>query len=174
MFMPLLLMFAALAGGPPADDPLAPARAGRLQCHEPDVVNRRCKVLARYEFGLDGSIINVGEALLSEKPLIVFTTRTPVTVRDGQVCGDHKDSRIVRLTIDGQPGSAEDLAELNAMMTAALKSDFGKQTCSRYRPDGDFLRTEGSVGGVRDPENDRRLLWVDPGSGYSVLPQVGA
>lgn len=173
MILPLFLAFAALAGGPPANDPLAPARSGKLQCHEPDPVNRRCLVLARYEFGMDGGIVNVAETMLMEEPLIVFTTRTPITVRDGEVCGDRKDSKIVRMTIDGQPARPEEIAEVTAAMTTALKDQFGKQSCSRYRPAGDVLIGESSVGGVRQPEFDRRVLWVDPDSGWSVVPQLG-
>lgn len=174
MTLPLLLMFAVLGGGPTAPDPLAPARDGKLQCHEPDLVNRRCDVLAHYEFATDGAITNVSQFMLTEKPLTVVTTRTPLTVRNGEVCGDRKMSVVSQVLIDGQPATAQEVTDVSAMMALALQSESGKQSCSRYRPDGQFLRSERFVDGVRDPDTDGIILWVDPGSGFSVLPQTGA
>ncbi len=173
MTLALLFMFAALAGGPPADDPLAPARQGKLQCHEPDLVNRRCQVLSRFEFAMDGTITNVGEFMISERPLIIVTTRTPVTSRGGEVCGDRRMTAVSQVFVDDQPATAQETIDVRAMLAEALQPDFGKQSCSRYSPDGQFLRSQRSVDGVRDPTDDGRILWVDPDSGFTVRPQSG-
>jgi hypothetical protein len=173
MTLALMLMFAALAGGPPADDPLAPARQGRLQCHEPDLVNRRCGVMSRFEFAMDGTITNVAEFMISEQPLIIVTTRTPVTSRGGEVCGDRRMTVVSKVLVDDQPATAQEVIDVSAMLAEALQPDFGKQSCSRYSPDGQFLRSQRSVDGVRDPSSDGRILWVDPGAGFTVRPQSG-
>ncbi|MBX3479974.1 MAG: hypothetical protein KF842_06215 [Caulobacter sp.] len=158
-----------LAGGVAAD-PLAPARSGRVQCQNPDIASRRCGAISRFVFLPDGGILAVADVRLGSSPLMILRTETPVAVRDGQVCGDLRNTRISQLTIDGQPARPEEVSEVNAAMRQAWQEDFGKQSCSRYLPDGDQMAVETSVDGVPRPESRRRMMWIDPDSGFSVAP----
>ncbi|MBI1406194.1 MAG: hypothetical protein GC145_08725 [Caulobacter sp.] len=158
-----------LAGGG-GIDPLAPARSGRVQCQNPDIAARRCGAISRFVFLPDGGIVAMAEVRLSASPMTVLRTETPVAVRDGQVCGDLRNTRISQLTIDGQPARPEEVSEVNAAMQQALQEDFGKQTCSRYVPEGDHMAVEISVNGEPRPETRRQMMWIDPDSGFSVGP----
>lgn len=158
-----------LAGGAGVD-PLAPARSGRLQCQNPDIASRRCGAISRFVFLPDGGVLAQAEVRLSASPSVILRTETPVAVRDGQVCGDLRNTRITQLTIDGQAARPEEVSEIEAAMQQAWQDDFGKQSCSRYLPEGDHMAVETSVDGAPRPDSRRRMMWIDPDSGFSVGP----
>jgi hypothetical protein len=85
----VILAAAVQAAAPSAvvADPLAPARIGDLQCYGADPVRKTCRALAGYSFEADGKILNKAEVVLQESPLVTMTTVSPVTMRDGAVCG---------------------------------------------------------------------------------------
>ncbi|MBK8544536.1 MAG: hypothetical protein IPL62_13885 [Caulobacteraceae bacterium] len=86
-------------------DVLAPARAGQLQCFEPNVTAKTCQSLGGYTFQANGVIDNPAQVLISPSPAIIMTINSPVAVRNNAICGPLAAADIQRatFTIDGAP-----------------------------------------------------------------------
>ncbi|CAN5469526.1 hypothetical protein BH10PSE14_BH10PSE14_27380 [soil metagenome] len=163
----LLLLLAAALG---LDDPLAPAAAGKLQCHSPDVANKTCKSIASYQTGTDGVIRNTARLPLANEPPVALTLVSTVTVRDGAVCGFIAASDFDRGVIDvnGQALAAEKAQPIVAKVAAAMASFIGKEICTRYTANGAALMAHATIDGVAQPAFDQPVIWVDPAEGYRV------
>ncbi|MDP1632651.1 MAG: hypothetical protein Q8L66_14645 [Caulobacter sp.] len=170
--MSLLVLVLAAAGAVagPAADPLAPARAGWLQCHTPDRSRKTCLALAGYRFAADGAILNEAQVLLSPDPLVTLTTVSPVVVRDGAVCGPFEGLDTASVAVRGQPADAGTTAAVRQQMIAAMAAYIGKEGCTTYAPAGDGLIGHVTLGATRRPDLDQPVLWVDPAEGWVVGP----
>jgi hypothetical protein len=124
--------------------------------------------MSRFVFLQDGGVVAMAAVRISDRPLTIVQTVTPVTIREGQVCGDLQDTRISQLMIDGKPARPEEANEVRDAMQEAWREDFGKPSCSRYTAEGDLLTVETTVDGVLRPDSRRRMMWVDPDSGFGV------
>lgn len=149
-------------------EPLGPARQGQVQCFEPDAANKICAAMASYAFAADGAINNTSDVLIFPEPAIVMHISSPVTVRDGAVCGPIRQTDIdaASFTIDGQAAGADNTQMIRSQMQEQLASMIGVEVCSRFVPDGDHLRAVATAGGR--PQPDQRVIWVNASDGYRV------
>lgn len=168
----ILAVVAAQAAPAAAADPLAPARSGGLQCYGAgaDPARKTCQALAGYTFGADGVILNQAEVIISPSPLVTMKTVSPVTVKDGAVCGPLSGIDQAQITIEGQPADDAVTAQIRAQLSTAMAPMLGKQVCTAYRRDGDSLVTDVTIDGVARPEMKSTVLWVSPTAGYVVRP----
>ena len=166
-----LALTLALAASAPlqAADPLAPAREGRLQCHEPDAARKTCAALAGYTFAADGTILNQSEVMLNPSPLIVMRDEEPVEIRDGAVCGPLGGFEDAVFTVDGQPADPAMAGMIRTQVSAAF-SALGTEGCTRYTPQGEGWLAEVSIDGAARPEFNQPVIWVSPSDGYTVRP----
>lgn len=164
----IMLMAAAAASG----DTLAPARAGQLQCYNPDTARKTCVALAGYDWAADGSISNRAEVLVSASPLITATTRTPIVLRDGAICGPlrREDFQGATISMDGKPASPELTQKVRDGMSGAMASAIGKEICTTYVPEGQGFAAKVTLDGVAHPEMAAKVIWVRPDEGYRVSP----
>jgi len=98
-------------------------------------------------------------------------TTSPVTIKDGQVCGFIRTEDIDEATfsIDGAAASPEQTAKLRAQIIAVFeKGIFGHEICTAYVPDGDGFIAKATIDGVAQPKMDQRVIWVAPKDGYRV------
>ncbi len=153
-------------------DVLAPARAGQLQCFEPNVAAKTCQSLGGYTFHANGGIDNIAEILLMPSPVIVMRASGPVTVENNAICGPLRaeDIQNATFTIDGVAANAEEAAQLKAAMTQQLAPMFGVQNCLTLTPDGEGFRAESTVAGAPRPELTQRAIWVGASDGWRVAP----
>lgn len=153
-------------------DVLAPARAGQLQCFEPNVAAKTCQSLGSFVFHADGSIDNVAEIVLMPSPVIVMRASGPVTVENNAICGPLRAEDIANasFTLNGAAASAEETAQLRGAMSQQLAPLFGVQNCVTLTPDGDGLRAESTIGGTPRPEIAQRAIWVAADAGWRVAP----
>ena len=70
-----------------AQDTLAPAWAGKVQCYSPDAARKTCASIGAYTRLPGGGIENRAVVLVSKSPLIVMETRTPVSQKGEAICG---------------------------------------------------------------------------------------
>ncbi|MBL8546006.1 MAG: hypothetical protein JNL81_06045 [Hyphomonadaceae bacterium] len=154
------------------DDILAPARAGQLQCFEPNVANKTCQALDAYTVGADGAVQNATQAVISPAPLIVMRMVLNVTIRDNAICGPltTADINAATFTVDGNPASAEQTAQIQNAMRNQLGPMLNLETCLTLRPDGDTMRAETALNGVGRPDMAQRMIWVGANDGYRVAP----
>lgn len=153
-----------------ADDPIAPAAAGKLQCHSPDVANKTCKSIAGYQTGADGVIRNTARLPLANEPPVALTLISTVTVRDGAVCGvvTASDLEAGVIEVNGQPLAADKAGQIIAKVEVAMAPFLGKEICTRYTANGAMLLAHASIDGVAQPALDQPVIWVDPADGYRV------
>jgi hypothetical protein len=155
-----------------AQDVLAPALQGHLQCYQPDTARKVCRALASYVVNADGTIDNGAEVLLLPDPLVIMHGTSRVFVRDGAICGPMTRAELDRMsfTANGSPvpeANAAAIREQIAISDGALADE----VCTGYVPgEGGAMNTEVVVDGVLQPEMTMPVIWVRPDEGYRVAP----
>lgn len=166
------IALAAVMGAATPDGPLAPARAGRLQCYTPDTQRKTCAAIVSYAWAADGTITSTGEVLLSQNPTATMKATTPVVVRDGAVCGTNSVEALkaAEITFEGRPATPEMTEKVRAAMVAHFP-EIGREVCTRYVAGaGGELTTSVSVDGASRPDLTTRAIWIGPDEGYQVRP----
>lgn len=165
-----MLAFALLLATAQQEDPIAPALQGQLQCYSPDTARKTCQSLAGYAPDGKGGFLNTAEVLVATDPVTTMRTASPVTVRDGAICGYIRAEDLDNATIRQRDralsaGAARPL--INAVKTS-LAAVFGREICTRYIREGDKLIARGTLAGSPDGLPDQPVLWVSPEEGYRV------
>jgi hypothetical protein len=165
MFGALFALAAAQAA-----DPLAEARAGKIQCFTPDTVAKKCQAITRYAFRTDGGFDATVTVLIAPAPLIAMDTKVIGKVEGDAVCSVVRRSDYAASTfaVDGKPADA---ATANAILPQLLNQVAaldGKKACSRDRKDGEIWVEEVTLDGVARPDMTQKFLWVKPEDGYAV------
>jgi hypothetical protein len=153
-------------------DVLAPAREGKLQCFEPNAANKTCQSIGGYTFNTNGVIDNTADVLIMPQPVIVMRVISPVTLRDGAICGPLTLADIdgATFTIDGAAASAEDAQSIKTALAEQLAPMLNVETCITLTPvDGGF-RADTAMAGTPRPDLSQRVIWVRPEDGYRVAP----
>lgn len=166
------IMFAAAPAFAQDNDPLAPARQGQIQCYEPDVARKTCQSIGSFEFGENGVIQNTAAVLVMPNPVVIMRTVSPVTVRDGGICGPLRldDINRAQFAINGRPATDTDTQNLRAQFAQQLSPLINVETCISLTPvDGGFRADTAMNGRVR-PELAQRLIWIHPDDGYAIAP----
>jgi hypothetical protein len=168
-----LILAAALQAAAPSAvvaDPLAPARIGDLQCYGADPVRRTCRAMGGYSFAADGQILNQAEVVLQASPVVTMRTVSPVTVRDGAVCGPLSGVDKAQISVRGRRMAEADAAPIRAQLTQSMASMLGKEVCTTYRRSGDWWIAEVTMDGVARQDMNDTLIWVPASAGYTVQP----
>ena len=168
----MIALLAASAGAEITEGPLAPADAGKVQCHSPDIARKVCRSLAYYSLDGRGNYINTATVLLSASSTVAMEVSTPVVVVDGAVCGVLRAEDLLRgrVVVDGKPMSDERSAPILEQVAASMSRLFGHQICTRYEAVGDHLIAKGSIDGTHRPDLDQTVIWVSPSAGFTVAP----
>jgi hypothetical protein len=174
--MVLPLVFALLAAQP-ADaaggDPLAQARTGQMQCFDPVVERHTCKSLGGYAFAQDGAILNHAQVLVAPEGPVVMAAATPVTERDGAVCGPVRAEDIdrARILFAGRALDGAQAARWKAKLKSELGEMAGAEICTRYLTDANGYFTQVTINGqAAPPQASVRMIWVRPEDGWTVGP----
>jgi hypothetical protein len=149
---------------------LAPARIGDQQCYGADPVRKTCRAIGGYSFEADGRILNRAEVVLQDSPLVTMTTVSPVTVRDGAVCGPLSGVDKAQIAVRGRPLPEVDAAPIRAQLLESMKSMLGQEVCTTYRRSGDWWIAEVTMGGVARPDMNDTLIWAPVSADYTVQP----
>jgi hypothetical protein len=160
----------AAFGDPPS--PIARAEKGDVQCYQPDTANKTCQSIASYKKTPDGKFLNTAIVLVGLKPVVVMTTATLVSIKNGQVCGPIKQADIDKATytVDGEPATPKQVEVLHQQMTDSMATLLNADICTAYVPNGDGLTARETVDGVSQPKLDQHVIWVSPSDGYKVAP----
>ncbi|MET0307425.1 MAG: hypothetical protein ABW023_01850 [Sphingomonas sp.] len=165
MFGTLFLLAAAQTA-----DPLAEARAGKVQCVSPKVETKKCLAFASYAARTDGSFDTVVTLMIAPSPLIAIETRSIATVEGDAVCSSVRkaDYEAAKYTIDGKPADTATASAIGAQVLASIAALDGKKACSRDRAEGALMIEEVTLDGVARPEMTQKFIWVRPGEGYAL------
>ena len=148
-------------------DILRPARQGQVQCFQPDIDARTCKIMAAYSFEDDGRIVSTTQALMDENGPAVLVVTAPVVVRGKAVCGGLEHLPTARFVVAGQPATPGQESGYRMMLSVAPRKG---EVCARWVGDGNGYVAYGSLDGKPKKDFDQRMIWVEPGEGYRVAP----
>ncbi len=169
LFALLALAAAPAAGAYPA--PLTPAAQGKVQCYAP-TDHKTSASIAGYVANGDGTFANVAMVMLSKSPVVVMQTTTPVSIKEGAVCGAIHSQDVIggSLTVNGQPVPADKATAILTRIAASLDPILGHQICTVYTSDGTGLVARSTMDGKAEPDQDQKMIWVAPSAGYKVGP----
>jgi hypothetical protein len=164
----LLLVLTTLS--PQAADPIAAARAGKLQCANPNVEKKTCLSLTRYTVKAEGSFDSTTTVMVAPQPVITMEVKSSGTVKDGAFCAPIRtsDFEAASFQMDGKPADPAIASAIRAQIVASIASLAGKTGCTRESPDGAVSKAEVAIDGVVRPELSQRVLWVKPEDGYRL------
>ncbi|RYY35729.1 MAG: hypothetical protein EOP59_15170 [Sphingomonadales bacterium] len=161
-----LLILAASATAQTAD-PLAQARAGKVQCVTPNDANKTCMGVTTYKVNADGSFETETTLMIAPSPLITMTVKAPGNVQGNALCGpvDKADFAAATILMDGQPANDAMAAAVRAQLSGAIAPMDGKMSCGTEAADGTVTVT---LDGVARPDMTLKTKWVSPSDGYKV------
>lgn len=165
-----LCLIALPAAAAPAD-PLGPARAGKVQCFQPNMIRKTCRSIGAYSFE-GGRINNRAQVLIPAQVPLVMVLNSPVVVRGQAVCGAirSEDFAAATFTAADQPLGEEPTKKLRGLIAEAMASMIGKEVCTTLTQTGESFHAEATVDGAPKPELAQDVLWVGPADGYRVAP----
>lgn len=168
MLLPLALALLAPFQAEAIADPLAPARAGRIRCIDPDRASRTCGTIVRYTLRGDGSFDALVTGVVNRDPLIVLEYSTFGQVRDGAVCSRIRpaDFNAGKLTSNGTALSPALEANTRMKLLEALQPLAGHERCYRDSGAGD-VTVNVTIDGLLRPDMSQAALWVLPEDGYA-------
>jgi hypothetical protein len=153
-----------------ATDPLAAAKAGKLQCANPNIEKKTCLGLTSYKVKPDGSFESTTTVMVAPQPVITMEVKSAGTVKDGAFCAPIRtsDFEAASFQMDGKPADPAIASAIRAQIVASIASLAGKMGCTRESPDGAVSKAEVTIDGVVRPELGQRVLWVKPEDGYRL------
>lgn len=165
-------LFLLLASTAPqaAADPLAAAKAGKLQCTNPNAEKKTCMGLSSYKVKADGSFDSTTTLIIAPQPLITMEVKSAGAVKDGAVCGPIRkaDFEAATFKMDGKPLDEATAGTIRTQVVGAITPMLDKMGCTREVADGTGFKAEVTLDGVAHPEMTQRVLWVKPEDGYKL------
>ncbi|MBK6412752.1 hypothetical protein [Sphingopyxis sp.] len=157
----------------PVRDQLAPARAGQIQCHEPDTAARTCRIMTWLSAGVDGRVQVRQLTALSDSPALAAELRMTVTREGDAICGVVNDAYMAGFRI---VGSRAPHAPISDKRYTILYRDtlvgalWNRKTCAYAyaRPDNAMQIEVGTVDGEFAGEMMSQYIWISPGAGYRL------
>lgn len=165
MLTALLILASAT---PQTTDPLAQARAGKVQCVGANEAAKTCMAMGIYTVKADGSFDTVTTVVIAPTPLITMTVKsTGGMVKGNALCAPIKKSEFeaAEIKMDGGPANEAMAAAIRPQLLAAVSAMDGKMSCGTEAADGTINVT---LDGVAAPEMTQKAKWVSPSEGYKL------
>ena len=155
------------------EDPLAPAKAGKMWCYEPDSENKTCRSFSRFEWDAAGTIWEEDELAFSANPLVTMKVRDFTNVEGIAICQVAKKETFQKAVfmVDGKPATAEEDMTYRERYGNHFASLYGKKFCVEISPYENIFITQVTIDGTPYPSATSRLKWISPDEGYSLAPQ---
>jgi hypothetical protein len=159
-------------GARAAEDPLAEAHEGKLQCYVQDAARRTCRAISRYDFGADGKIQNPALVLIQAEPVTIMAVTSEVQEKGQAVCGVARSGDLdqARIAAAGRQLTPQETEAIKTQLKSAMAARLDKEVCTTYIPQGDELVAQVTVDGAPAPELSAAVIWVRPEDGYTVAP----
>ena len=173
MFLLAVMALVAAALAPDeSGGPLHKSDEGYVQCYEPNDAAKTCQSLAAYNRNIDGTWDNTAIVLLAPKQPITLETVTPVTLKQGAVCGYIRSEDVLRgkLRFSGEPISDEKAAPILIRIAAGMTTLVNKEICTEYVQGPNDLIAKSKIEGGTTPIPDQHVRWILPSDGYIVAP----
>lgn len=157
----------------PVRDQLAPAKAGQIQCHDPDIAARTCRIMTWLSDDANGRVQVRQLTALSDSPSLAAELRMAATREGEGLCGVVNDAYMAgfRIVSGRAPHSPADNKRYAILYRDALVATlWNRKTCAyAYSRANDALQLEvGTVDGQFAGEMMSNYIWIDPGAGYRL------
>jgi hypothetical protein len=167
----VLLLTACAPQAPKADDPLAPARDGKIICLLPAASEKLCNTMVRLEFGADGVATVHSEVLMPIQPTsFVMSVSYPATIKDGAFCGTVRPSHLdtAAFTKRGEAIESAEAESIRAQLKANMVARNIGEACLTpvLQAGGYSLQT--TEDGVAQPDLSAPMTWIEADAGYAV------
>jgi hypothetical protein len=160
-----------IAAAASVTNPLAPAQKGQLQCYFPDLAAKTCQGLAAYKQTGPSTFSSHSVLLIDAAGPTTLETTTTVHARDNAECSIVRSSEALasKVMVDGRQLSAPEAKPILARIASNVAPLNGREFCVRYEPAEDgTLMGQVTIGGVRRPDLDQQILWVNSSDGYAI------
>lgn len=153
-------------------DVLAPARAGLVQCYEPNELRKTCQSIAAYRQIQGARYVNQATVAVSPNGPVTLETVTEVVIRNDAVCGSIKSDEIAggTLRMAGRPLDEDSARPLLERVRQSMAPLIGKEICTAYSPFKGALVTDVTIDGLAMPNGRQRVKWIKATDGYTVAP----
>lgn len=157
----------------PVKDQLAPARAGNIQCHEPDTEARTCRIMTWFSEGEGGRVQARQLTALADSPSLAAELRVGLTREGAALCGVVDESYMAgfRIVSGREPYAAADNKRYAILYRDAMVATLWNRKACSYaftRPDDAMQLEVGTVDGEFAGELMASYIWIDPGAGYRL------
>ncbi|MBO9711940.1 hypothetical protein [Sphingomonas sp.] len=152
----------------PTDDPLAPARAGRVRCIDPDVARHNCSSIVRFRVQDDGRFEATVSGIIEPRVMIVY--KISGEVQGNAVCSIVRvdDFLAGKLYVEDKPATALEANAIRGRLVTRLSELSGKRRCFIDGTEGPGVTANVTVNGLLHPEMKQSVAWVSPTDGYAV------
>ncbi len=167
----MITLLTAMAATIAVPDPLAPARAGKFQCYRPDASAKACQGLEYYTPTGPSTYLNRSVVLVDLAGPVTVEVTSVVRIRGGAECSTIRaaDALGGKVMVNGHQAPTQEARPVLSKIARAVAPLNGREYCVRYESTEDeTLVGRVTIGGVRRPDLDEAVLWVDPNDGYSV------
>jgi hypothetical protein len=154
------------------EEPLAPAKAGKLWCYEPNPENKTCRSFSRFEWDGAGNIWEEDEIAFSANPLVTMKVRDTATIECVSICQIMREEtfQTAVFMVDGKPASANLDTTYRKTYGARFAPLYGKKFCLDISPYGNVFITQVTIDGTPYPSATSRLKWISVDEGYELAP----
>lgn len=157
----------------PVRDQLAPARAGQIQCHEPDTIARTCRIMTWLSASADSWVRVRQLTALSDSPALAAELRMAATREGDALCGVVNEAYMAgfRIVSSRAPHAPIDDKRYAILYRDALVAAlWNRKTCAfAYARPGDAMQLEvGTVDGAFAGEMMSQYIWIAPDAGYRL------
>jgi hypothetical protein len=154
------------------ENPLAPAKAGKLWCYEPDSENKTCRAFSRFEWDEAGNIWEEDEMAYSAHPLVTMRVRDSTTIEGTSICQVAKEETFQKAVflVDGTPAPADQDRIYRETYGARFAPFYGKKFCLDISPYESVFITQVTLDGTPYPSATSRLKWISADEGYVLAP----
>ena len=179
--MPLAFALILLAGTDfgldpawkPLADPLAAARVGKIQCHDPDPAARTCRVMTWLDARPDGAVAVRQLTALPSSLAYAAEAKFRVTREGAALCGTVDDAYMAGFRIVASRAPYAPVNDKRLMLLyrqGLVETLWHRKICSRgFARDDDPVEQEiGTVDGEFAGELMSRYMWIDPGAGWRL------
>lgn len=171
MFWALLLIVAPHL--PQTEDPLAPAREGKIRCVSPNMALKTCQSMVRYTVrGTDG-FDAVVTGIIEREPVVLLRYSTFGRAEGGGVCSmvRLRDFETGQLMKGGSPLNRADEQAVRIRLLDAIQPLTGKKRCYLDRPSEAGqgpITSVVTVDGMVRPELQQTVIWVSPKDDFQL------
>lgn len=170
-----LAAFAIAALSQPAyanEDPLAPAKEGKLWCYEPDSQNKTCHSFSRFEWDSSGTIWEEDEIAFSANPLVSMKIRATTTLEGIAICQVIAEETFQNAVfmVEGKPATTDEDMAYREQYGRRFASFYGKKFCVEISPYENIFITQVAIDGTPYPSATSRLKWISSDEGYGLAP----